>query len=441
MFNFSKERLYCSSFVGAIIHSQVHCLKQELRDCNSVLDIGCGQRSRVQHLNIKDSVGVERFKPYIKESIFNKIHSKYVFGDIMKINFADKSFDAVLMLDVVEHLSKSDGEKLLLKAEQWAKKKVIICTPNGFFSQRESDGNIFQKHLSGWTIPELKNRKYQIHGIHGLKYTNQNKFLYPLWLLSQPFIHYFPQLAFQIFAVKTISEPIKENWGREWEKYNKDPYFKPNRKVLEIIKKCFNQKLKGKKIMELGAGSGSDIVSLTKAGAKGFALDFSEEAIESIVFWAKKKNCKLQIIKAHIQKIPYPNKFFDMVYSVGLMEHFADIFPYLKEQIRVIKPGGFLLIHVPQKYTLYTIAKHLRMHFGTHPFGWETEYSREDLIKLAKKINQKVFCVFGTELDIISKLPEFLQPLCNRFYAKYVEDTLLGEHISLGIGLVLKIND
>ncbi len=438
MFNFSKERLYCSSFVGALIHSQVHCLKRELINCNSLLDIGCGARSRVQHLNMKYSVGIDRFKPYLKESISNKIHNKYILGDIMKMNFKNKSFDVVLLLDIIEHLSKSDGEKLLTKVERWAKKKIIICTPNGFFSQQESDGNIFQKHLSGWTIPELESRGYKIQGIHGLKYTNQNKFLYPLWLFSQLFIYYFPKIAFQIFAVKTISEPTKENWDKEWKKYNKEAYFKPNRKVLEVIERCFNHKLKGKKIMELGAGSGSDIVSLTQAGAKGFALDFSKESIESITHWAKKKNCKLKIVKANIKKIPYPDNFFDMVYSVGLMEHFAKILPYLEEQIRIIKPGGFLLIHVPQKYTLYTIAKHVRMNLGTHPFGWETEYSKEDLIKLAEKINQDVFLIFGTDLDIISRLPKFMQPICNKLYIKYIEDTFLGPYTSLGVGLVIK---
>ena len=129
-----------------------------------------------------------------------------------------------------------------------------------------------------------------------------------------------------------------------------------------------------------------------------------------------------------------------MVYSVGLMEHFDDPLPLLKQQLSIIKKGGFLLIDVPQKYSLYSIAKHIRMRFGTHPFGWETEFSIADLKKISDKLNQKVVRFYGRDLDIIQKIPIQIRPFFNSLYKKLFEDTFISPYIGLSIGMIMKVN-
>ena len=236
-----------------------------------------------------------------------------------------------------------------------------------------------------------------------------------------------------------VKNPSENNWDKEWKIYNKNPFFKPNKGVLKIINKCFKKKIKNKKILELGAGSGSDIVSLAKNQAKAYAIDFSKESIITTKYWANEKNVKVTAIKADIKKIPHKDKYFDLVYSVGLMEHFENNLKYIKEQIRVIKPKGFLIIDVPQKYTLYTIAKHIRMKLNTHPFGWETEFSKKDLINIAKYFKQDVYMIYGRDSDVIQKLPIILQPMCKAFFSKTIENTFIAPYICLNIGLILKI--
>ncbi len=233
--------------------------------------------------------------------------------------------------------------------------------------------------------------------------------------------------------------PLKNTWDKEWDKYNNNPYFKPNIKLINIILKIFNNNLKNKKILELGAGSGSDIVYLTKKGAAGYAADFSQKSIESINYWAEKKKVKIHAIQADIKKLPFKKNSFDLVYSVGLMEHFNNIIPLLKKQLNIIKPGGFLIIDVPQKYTLYTIAKHIRMNLGAHPFGWETEFSKKDLIKIAKNLNQEIYLIYGREFDIFDKLSLYIK---NQYLKKNIlpkiEKSWLAPHLCLCAGLVIK---
>lgn len=239
------------------------------------------------------------------------------------------------------------------------------------------------------------------------------------------------------------SLPKAAVWDKAWQPYNKKPFFKPNHKVIEEVKRCFPKNLKGKKILELGAGSACDIVNLTLAGAEGYALDFSKESFKAMKYWAKEKKAKVKIVLADIKKIPFKDNTFDCIYSVGLMEHFPDPIPYLHEQIRLLKPGGFLIIDVPQTFTLYTIAKNIRMLRGTHPFGWETQFTKFQMEDIAKKLNQPIHRIYGRDSDIILRIPDkyksFKAALTNA-YRKSIEKSFISPYVSICVGLVLKIN-
>lgn len=239
--------------------------------------------------------------------------------------------------------------------------------------------------------------------------------------------------------MKIVKYPLKTTWDKQWKHYNRAPFFKPNHKVIQEIVQCFDGDVKNKKILEIGAGSGCDILCLSKMGARGYALDFSSESIKTIQYWSKKTDTAIHIKQADILHLPYTKPQFDMVYSVGLMEHFEDPIPLLKQQVSIIKKGGFLLVDVPQKYSLYTIAKHVRMSFGTHPFGWETEYSLGDLRKISEKLHTKIVRFYGRDLDIIQKIPIQIRPHINTFYKKMVENTFISPYIGLSIGMVMKV--
>lgn len=149
-------------------------IEKHLKDCKTILDVGCGNNSPISFLEEKyTTVGVDAYKPSIEESKKRKIHNAYILGDIKRLStlVKKKSFDAVLALDVIEHLKKDDGYKLLDNMEKAARKKVILVTPNGFIPQYNKD-NKLQAHLSGWTVEDFKNRGYHVEGIYGTKLCN-----------------------------------------------------------------------------------------------------------------------------------------------------------------------------------------------------------------------------------------------------------------------------
>lgn len=188
-------------------------LKKELRGCESVLDLGCGRSSPLRYCSVSYSVGVELFEPYLEESKKMKIHNEYILADIIKVKFKPKSFDCILALDVLEHLTKKEGLSLIKKMENIARKKIIIFTPNGFLRQDEYDGDKLQIHKSGWTVDELKKLGYKVKGINGWKPLRKEKAEFkfrpkimnlPLSDLTQKITYHYPKLAFQLLAVKKL---------------------------------------------------------------------------------------------------------------------------------------------------------------------------------------------------------------------------------------------
>jgi len=190
-------------------------LKRELANCGKVLDLGCGYNSPLQYCNVPFKVGVDLFEPYLETSKGKGIHNKYIRADIREVEFDINSFDAVIAIEVLEHLTKQEGFKLLEKMSKWAKKKVIVTTPNGYLFQEGYDNNPLQEHRSGWNIEELKKLGFKVHGINGWKKLRGHKseiIYYPVFFwriisdITQKITYHFPNLSFQLIAIKEIGK-------------------------------------------------------------------------------------------------------------------------------------------------------------------------------------------------------------------------------------------
>lgn len=214
---------YFNPILARVFHSLVFCLRGEIDGYRSVLDLGCGSDSPVKYCRVGKSLGVDAYERAIEESRKKKIHDRYLLADISNLRFSPKSFDAVLLIEVLEHLPKNEGEELLGRVEAWARKKVIITSPNGFFPQK-SRKNPHQIHRSGWTPWEMRKKGYRAYGLAGLKFLRKTHgfkenarnslflsirfqpkiFWFIIAALSQIFTYYLPEVAFEVLYVKKI---------------------------------------------------------------------------------------------------------------------------------------------------------------------------------------------------------------------------------------------
>ncbi len=192
-------------------------LEKILKNCDSVLDVGCGNNSPLNLLDHKIyMVGVDGYNESINESKKRRIHNKYYLMNVLNINkkFKKRSFDAVVALDIIEHLTKKDGFKLLDMMQKIARKKVVVLTPNGFIAQGGEE-NGFQEHLSGWNIEDFIKCGYMVSGEYGLKKIRGEKaaLLYTpkiFWGLISVLSHLIftrknPKYAFSLLCFKNLS--------------------------------------------------------------------------------------------------------------------------------------------------------------------------------------------------------------------------------------------
>jgi len=113
------------------------------------------------------------------------------------------------------------------------------------------------------------------------------------------------------------------------------------------------QLAKGKKILEVGVGAGTDFLQWVRAGALAYGIDLTEEAIEHVKHRLNLYGLKAEdYAVADSENLPFAENSFDMVYSWGVIHHTPDTQKAFHEIIRVCKPGGKILIMIYHRHSL-----------------------------------------------------------------------------------------
>ena len=200
-------------------------LKRDLADCDAILELGCGPPlGFIQTISPLLQVGygkktdaVDIYKPYIdKHNELGSFCNCWV-GDVLNIVLPEKTYDAVVMFDVLEHLprEKVESSDLLSRIEKCAIKKVIFFTPNGHVPNDEIDGNPYQAHLSGWEPGDYLARGYKVVGATGLRWLfgkaslpkyRPHSISLIIGMLSQPVVYYKAKWGWHSYAVKEVTQ-------------------------------------------------------------------------------------------------------------------------------------------------------------------------------------------------------------------------------------------
>ncbi|MBU4331751.1 class I SAM-dependent methyltransferase [Patescibacteria group bacterium] len=109
--------------------------------------------------------------------------------------------------------------------------------------------------------------------------------------------------------------------------------------------------LKINNFLDLGCHSGiftDKIKKITKAN--GFGMDISEKVIQH----AKNQHPDLNFLCGDIQNgLPFPDQNFDLVTTLDVLEHLPNYNCAVSESARVLKPGGYLLVGIPNENLLF----------------------------------------------------------------------------------------
>ena len=191
-----------------------------------------------------------------------------------------------------------------------------------------------------------------------------------------------------------MRESTEAHWTRFWtERADIDAVYDTEGRVVEQI--LAEGPVRGQWVLEVGAGSGRDSVALASEGARAVVLDYSQASLEVARGVAARAGQPIHCVRADGLRLPFREGTFDVVFHQGLLEHFRDPMPLLRENARVLGRGALLLVDVPQRYHLYTAANHVLIAMGRWFAGWETEFSIGQLARLIESTGLRVTGRYG----------------------------------------------
>jgi len=91
-----------------------------------------------------------------------------------------------------------------------------------------------------------------------------------------------------------------------------------------------------------------------------------------------------RLAAADVRSLPFPADTFDLIYSMGTIEHFDNYDAAVRELFRVLKPSGSAIIGVPNRLDpfLRPLMVHLWNLFGAYPYGIEKSFTSGELRRL-----------------------------------------------------------
>jgi len=196
---------------------------------------------------------------------------------------------------------------------------------------------------------------------------------------------------------KFILEKTKENYNLIAKEFSTT-----RKEIWEELEFLFKDLKEREKVLDLGCGNGRWYRVFKEKKVDYFGLDNSEKLIEI----AKENFPEAKFFLGDALNIPFPEDFFDKVYSIALLHHIPSEefrIKVLNEAKRVLKRGGILVltcwkIHQPReiftllKYTFLKLVGKSKLDFKDMFLPWGKKvlryyhcFSKKELENLAKK--------------------------------------------------------
>jgi 2-polyprenyl-3-methyl-5-hydroxy-6-metoxy-1,4-benzoquinol methylase len=185
-----------------------------------------------------------------------------------------------------------------------------------------------------------------------------------------------------------------------------------------------NDDLNGKLLLDAGCGTGWFSTKAAARSARVFSMDLGSSLLNEV-----RRKCASARLAGSVLSIPFASDTFDYVICTEVIEHTPDPRGAVSELMRVVRPGGIVIITVPNKNWIFSlwVANILKI----RPYeGFENWVTMKQLVKYAVASPAEIvekggfhiipFILRATYgfIDIIDRYGKALYPFMVNIYIK-----------------------
>lgn len=172
--------------------------------------------------------------------------------------------------------------------------------------------------------------------------------------------------------------------------------------------------LPGARVLEAGCGTGLLLAHARRDARLALGVDLSR----GMLGHARRKG--LGVAQATIERLPFSDRSFDVVYSFKVLAHVVQIEAALAELSRVVRPGGTMVLEFYNAHSLRHVVRRLRPGLKISERTTDAEvYTRFDSlgdVRRALPADVRITGVRGVR--VLTLLPQLLDlPLAGRALA------------------------
>lgn len=144
---------------------------------------------------------------------------------------------------------------------------------------------------------------------------------------------------------------------------------------------------RGRRVLEMGTGAGSDFVKFARAGANAYGVDLTDAGVRLLRQRLAAEHLHATISVGDVERLPFADNAFDFVYSWGVIHHTENTPAAAREAIRVLRPGGEFCVMIYHRHSLHCLRGYLA--FGLlkgRPFATIDDIAREHFESYGTKV-------------------------------------------------------
>ena len=243
----------------------------------------------------------------------------------------------------------------------------------------------------------------------------------------------------------------QKHWNDYWDSIELPVSIKKSRDNLLLNEelKIFDKYLPNKplSILEIGGAPGQYLTYMyNQYGYDVHCLDYSPIGCLKTQENFELLNIPVKVYQKDIFSDQHDLPMFDVVFSMGLIEHFEDVRPVIRKHLDLLKPGGIFMLGLPNftginKLFLKRLAPDLLSKHNLHTmdirtwYKFETEFNLETIFKgyvggfepttfmmCEKKsfINDLLFLKARVLNKLFHKNMKFLRRFNSRYFSGYI---------------------